>query len=155
MNKLFLSLLVTVFVFNVSSAEGDSATPPVAEQSIPSAYVWLSGGSIAIGIGYTWGHGTLYYSKDQKQYRFKLSGVSIADVGGAGITAEGEVYNLSSPAELSGNYSAVTAGATVIEGGSVVYLKNESGVVIKLHSQTGGLRFNLSANGMHITLQQS
>jgi hypothetical protein len=60
-----------------------------------------------------------------------------------------------SPADLSGNYSAVTAGLTVIEGGSVVYLKNDNGVVIKLHSQSGGLRFNLSANGMHITLQPS
>ena len=64
-----------------------------------------------------------------------------------------EVYNLSKPADLSGNYTAVTAGATVIAGGSVAYLKNENGVVIKLHSQTEGLRFNLSANGMHITLQ--
>jgi hypothetical protein len=115
---------------------------------------WLSGGSVAVGIGYTWGHGTLYYSKDQKQYKFKLSGVSVADVGGAGITAEGEVYNLTSPADLSGDYSAVTAGVTIIEGGSVAYLKNQKGVVIKLHSQTGGLRFNLSANGMRLTLQQ-
>jgi hypothetical protein len=39
-------------------------------------------------------------------------------------------------------------------GGSVAYLKNDKGVVIKLHSQTGGLRFNLAAEGMHITLQQ-
>jgi hypothetical protein len=156
MRKVFLSFLVTIFVFPVAmAAEGDSAAPPVAEKAIPSAYVWLSGGSVAIGIGYTWGHGTLYYSKDQKQYKFKLSGVSIADVGAAGITAEGEVYNLSSPADLSGNYSAVTAGVTVLAGGSVAYLKNENGVVIKLHSQTGGLRFNLSANGMSITLQQS
>ncbi len=76
-------------------------------------------------------------------------------MGGAGITAEGEVYNLTTPADLSGNYSAVTAGVTIIEGGSVAYLKNDKGVVIKLHSQTGGLRFNLSANGMHITLQPS
>jgi len=156
MHKLFLSLFATALVSTVAvAAEGDSAAFPVAEQAIPSAYVWLSGGSVAIGIGYTWGHGTLYYSKDQKQYKFKLSGVSIADVGGAGITAEGEVYNLSSPADLSGSYSAVTAGVTVIEGGSVAYLKNKNGVVIKLHSQTGGLRFNLSANGMNITLQQS
>ena len=155
MHKLFLSLFATVFVSTVAVAAGDSAAPPVSEGAIPSAYVWLSGGSVAIGIGYTWGHGTLYYSKDQKQYKFKLSGISIVDVGAAGITAEGEVYNLSSPADLSGKYSAVTAGATVIEGGSVAYLKNDNGVVIKLHSQTGGLRFNLSANGMDITLQQS
>jgi hypothetical protein len=156
MRKLFLSLFATVLVSTVAVASGDasSASPPVSEQSIPSAYVWLSGGAVGVGIGYTWGHGTLYYSKDQKEYKFKLSGVSVADVGGAGITAEGEVYNLASPADLSGNYSAVTAGLTVGAGGSVAYLKNEKGVVIKLHSQTGGLRFNLSAEGMHVTLQQ-
>jgi hypothetical protein len=157
MRKLFLSLFVTVCVFTVAvAAEGGSSAPsPVTEGAIPSAYMWLSGGSVAIGIGYVWGNGTLYFSKDQKQYKFKLSGVSVVDVGGAGITAEGEVYNLASPGDLSGNYSAVTAGLTVIEGGSVAYLKNDNGVVIKLHSQTGGLRFNLSANGMHITLKPS
>src|SRR5882762_9941067 len=155
MHKSILSLFAIVLVSGAAAAaDGTSSPPPVADGAIPSAYVWLSGGSVAIGIGYTWGHGTLYYSKDQKQYKFKLSGVSVADVGGAGITAEGEVYNLAAPADLSGNYSAVTAGVTVIEGGSVAYLKNQKGVVIKLHSQTGGLRFNLSANGTHITLQQ-
>jgi hypothetical protein len=157
MRKIFLSLVAIAMASTVAVAgEGaSSAAPPVAEESVPSGYVWLSGGVIALGIGYSWGHGTLYYSKDQKQYKFKLSGVSIADVGGAGITAEGEVYNLTSPADLSGDYSAVTAGMTIIEGGSVAYLKNDKGVVIKLHSQTGGVRFNLSANGMHVTLQQS
>jgi hypothetical protein len=157
MRQIFLSLVATALVSTVAVAEvgASSATSPIADGSIPSGYVWLSGGVIAVGIGYSWGHGTLYNSKDQKEYKFKISGVSVADVGGAGITAEGEVYNLTRPADLSGDYSAVTAGVTVIEGGSVAYLKNDKGVVIKLHSQTGGLRFNLSANGMHVTLQQS
>jgi hypothetical protein len=157
MHKSILRLFVVVFLSAIASvAEGAiSASAPIAEGAIPSAYVWFSGGSAALGIGYTWGHGTLYFSKDQKQYKFKLSGVSVADVGGAGITAEGEVYNLTSLADLTGDYSAVTAGVTIIEGGSVAYLKNDKGVVIRLHSQTGGLRFNLSANGMKITLQQS
>ena len=149
MHKLIFSLVAVFFVSTLAVA----ADSPVSEKAIPSGYVWLSGGSVAAGIGYSWGHGTLYYSKDQNQYKFKLSGISIVDVGAAGINAEGEVYNLTSPADLSGNYSAVTAGVTVIEGGSLAYLKNDKGVVIKLHSQTGGLRFNLSANGMHITLQ--
>ena len=152
MHKLFLTLVATVFVSSVAVVA--EAAPPVAEGAIPSGYVWLSGGTVAAGIGYSWGHGTLYNSKDQKQYKFKISGVSVADVGAAGLNAEGEVYNLASPADLSGNYTAVTAGVTIIEGGSLAYLKNDkTGVVIKLHSQTGGLRFNLSANGMHITLQ--
>jgi len=157
MRKFCLSLIATAIVSSAAMvALADSpAASPVAESDIPSGYVWLSGGSVAIGIGFSWGHGTLYNSKDQKQYKFKLSGVSIADVGGASITAEGEVYNLTKPSDLSGNYSAVTAGVTIVAGGSVAYLKNENGVVIKLHSQTGGLRFNLSANGVHITLSQS
>ena len=153
MHKLLLSLFASVFV-SAAAAAADSGPAPVSEGAIPSAYVWLSGGSIAIGIGYAWGHGTLYYSKDQKEYKFKLSGVSVADVGGASITAEGEVYNLTKPSDLNGDYSAVTAGATVVAGGSVAYLKNANGVVIKLHSQTQGLRFNLSADGMKITLQK-
>jgi hypothetical protein len=153
MHKLLLTLVATVFVSSVAVVS--EAAPPVAEGAIPSGYVWLSGGTVAAGIGYSWGHGTLYNSKDQKQYKFKISGVSVADVGAAGLNAEGEVYNLASPADLSGNYSAVTAGVTIIEGGSLAYLKNEkNGVVIKLHSQTGGLRFNLAASGMHVTLQQ-
>src|SRR3984957_19598351 len=99
MRQIFLSLVATVLVSTVAvAAEGaSSAASPVAEGSIPSAYVWLSGGVVAVGIGYSWGHGTLYNSKDQKEYKFKISGVSVADVGGAGITAEGEVYNLTSP----------------------------------------------------------
>lgn len=155
MHKSFLSLLAMLFMSCVAAAADNAPSGPVAEGAIPSAYLWLSGGTVAVGIGYTWGHGTLYFSKDQRQYTFKLSGVSIVDVGGAGINAEGEVYNLNSPADINGDYKAVTAGVTLIEGGSLAYLKNDKGVVIKLHSQTGGLRFNLSANGMKITLQSS
>src|SRR3984957_17898069 len=152
MRKLILSLVSTLLVSTVAVA-ADSSAPPVAAESIPAGYVWLSGGSVALGIGYTWGHGTLYYSKDQKQYRFKLSGISIVDVGAAGINAGGEVYNLRAPGDIEGNYWAVTAGGTVFEGGSVAYLKNEKGVLVKLHSPPGEFLFNVPASGMRVTLQ--
>src|ERR1700678_4706545 len=113
MRQILLSLVATALVSTVAVAEGDasSAAPPVAQGSIPSGHVWLSGGSVAIGIGYSWGHGTLYNSKDQKEYKFKISGVSVADVGAAGIPAEGEVYNLTTPAAPAANTSAARAGA--------------------------------------------
>lgn len=155
MRKSFVGLVAGTLITSLGAGAKDtsSAPPPVSADAIPSAYVWLTGGTVGVGIGYSWAHGTLYYSKDQKEYRFKVSGVSVLDVGASNLTAEGEVYNLSSPPELSGNYSAVTAGMTIGAGGSIAYFQNEHGVVIKLHSQTGGLRFNLSANGMHIALQ--
>ena len=82
MRRLWLSFVAGVIVSGVAAgADGATSPPPIAERVIPSAYVWLSGGSVA-------------------------------------------------------------------------YLKNQRGVVIKLHSQTAGLRFNLSADGMRITLQR-
>lgn len=156
MRNSLVTLVASVLVSSLAVA-ADETSPPAAAASadkIPAGYVWLTGGSIGVGIGYAWAHGTLYYSKDQKEYKFKVSGVSVADVGAANITAEGEVYNLTSPEDLSGDFSAVTAGMTIGAGGSVAYLKNQRGVVIALHSQTGGLRFNLSVNGMRVTLQE-
>jgi hypothetical protein len=64
MRKLLLSVFASVFVSVIATAaDAASSPPPVAEGAIPSAYVWLSGGSIAVGIGYSWGHGTLYNSR--------------------------------------------------------------------------------------------
>ena len=78
MQKLFVSLFATLFVCTIAvAAEGaPSVPPPVQEGAMPSAYMWLNGGSVAVGIGYTWGHGTLYNSKDQNEYKFKLSEIS-------------------------------------------------------------------------------
>lgn len=154
MRKSFLGLVVSALGISLAAAEDTAAPPAVSADAVPSGYVWLTGGSVGVGIGYKWAHGTLYYSKDQKEYKFKVSGVSVVDVGAANITAEGEVYNLASPADLSGNFSAVTAGTTIGVGGSITYLKNEHGVVVTLHSQSAGLRFNLSADGVRVTLQQ-
>jgi hypothetical protein len=84
---------------------------------------------------------------------FKLSGVSIVDVGASRITASGVVYNLTRLQDFSGNYATVSAGLTVAGGGSVVVLRNQHGVVIKLLATAEGLRFNLSADGVNIKLR--
>jgi hypothetical protein len=117
----------------------------------PDATVELSGGAIAAGIGYQWGHGDVVY-RGQK-HRFSLSGLSIVDVGVTDISANGVVYNLKNLQDLNGNYVAASAGLTIAGGGSADYLKNEHGVVIKLLATSRGLRFNLSANGMKVRLQ--
>jgi len=155
MYKPFVTLLTTALLSGavaVWAEDAPSSGSPIAEDAVPSASVTLSGGAVAAGVGYVWGHGTLNY--DGNPHRFKLNGVSVVDVGAAGITAAGDVYNLKKLEDFDGNYAAVAAGATVGGGGSVAYLRNDHGVVIKLHSTTVGLRFNLSANGVHIKLRR-
>jgi hypothetical protein len=124
----------------------------VAVDAPPDGTVTLSGGSVAVGVGYVWGHGDLSYQN--ASHRFSISGLSIIDVGAANISATGHVYNLKRLQDFQGNYVAATAGLTVGGGGSAAYLKNEHGVVMKLEATTVGLRFNLSADGVRVKLER-
>jgi len=126
------------------------ASPPPAD-SPTDATLQLQGGSVAAGIGYVWGKGTLSYQG--ADHRFSISGVSVVDIGGAKIDATGAVMHLSTLQDFAGTYTAWGAGLTLAAGGSAVYMKNERGVVIKLLSKTTGLRFNLSGNGIKVQLQ--
>jgi hypothetical protein len=143
-----LSGIVLVHAENAPATAGESTDTVTGTQ--PDGTVNLTGGSVAAGVGFTWGHGDLNYGG--QPHAFKISGVSLVDVGAASISASGHVYNLKNLADFTGNYVAMTAGITVAGGGSVAYLKNEHGVVIKLHSTDVGLRFNLAANGVKVTL---
>jgi hypothetical protein len=82
-----------------------------------------------------------------------VSGVSIVDAGGSNITATGVVYGLKSAADFNGNFVAASAGAAVAGGGEATYLKNQSGVVIKLLSTQVGLRFTLAGEGVKVKLK--
>jgi hypothetical protein len=104
-----------------------------------------------MGIGYVWGNGDLIYQG--QKLKFRISGLSVVDVGASRITASGVVYHLKDVSDFSGNYTAVTAGLTVGGGASAALLKNEHGVVIKMISTTSGLRFNLAAAGIGVKLK--
>jgi hypothetical protein len=123
-----------------------------AAEEAPSATIELSGGSVAVGIGYSWGGGMLDFQG--RKLRLKVSGLSIVDVGASEYTASGVVYHLNKPSDINGTYVAFEAGATVAGGASVTSLKNDRGVVIKMTATRSGLQFTLAPKGMTITLAQ-
>lgn len=151
MRYLFGSLLMCALLAGTTYADAVLALPSTSAAGQPDAIVRLDASSIAAGIGYLWGDGNIVYSG--KSHAFKLSGVSIADIGGAHITANGAVYNLKHLSDFSGKYTTVSVGLTVGGGGSVAVLRNGHGVVIKLRSTTRGLKLNLSTDGIAITLE--
>jgi hypothetical protein len=122
-----------------------------AAQSLPSGTVELSGGSVAAGIGYTWGHGTLIF--DGKRYRLKVQGLSIVQVGISQYTASGTVYGLTKLSDINGIYTAVSAGAAVAGGASATTMKNSNGVVIQWVATHQGFNLSLSAKGVSIDLE--
>lgn len=146
-----VSLVASVLVGTTAYAGDSGSVTPVAQDAKPDATVVLSGGSVAVGVGYTWGRGELTYQGTSHQ--LSISGVSVVDVGATDFSAAGDVYKLSQLSDFAGNYVAAGAGIAIAGGGTALYLKNEHGVIIKLVSTDVGLKFKLSADGVHVALK--
>ncbi|MDB6090159.1 MAG: hypothetical protein JWN85_2943 [Gammaproteobacteria bacterium] len=151
MRNIIVSFAACTLLCGAAYAGDAGSSAPVRDDATPDGAVTLSGGSVAAGIGYTWGHGVLRYHEGSRQ--FSIKGVSVVDVGATNFTAAGDVYNLSKLADFAGNYVAAGAGITIAGGGTAIYLKNEHGVVIKLVTTNVGLKFKLSADGVHVALK--
>ena len=118
----------------------------------PDATIRLSAGSVAAGIGFSWGSGVLRYKG--KNYPFTVDGVSVGDIGVTKAEASGSVYHLKTLEDFNGNYTAASAGATLGGGGSASAMQNQNGVKINLVSTTRGLKLKLAVDGVKIQLKQ-
>jgi hypothetical protein len=125
----------------------------VMADDTPDATLTLSAKTIAIGVGVSWGKGTLHYRG--KDYSFTVDALSILNLGADSIEGTGEVYHLANIGDFSGTYAAVSAGATVSTGESSSAMKNQHGVVIRMRSNTTGLQFNASVEGVNMKLADS
>jgi len=123
-----------------------------AEDKAPDATLKLSAGSVAAGVGISWGSGTLTYKG--KDYPISVTGLSVGDVGVTKIEASGKVYDLKSLDDFDGNYTAGAAGATVAGGGAVVGMRNQNGVSVNLVATTQGLKFTLGAGGVDMKIKK-
>jgi len=122
-----------------------------AEERTPDGTIEFSGRSVAAGIGFSWGGGTLSYKG--KKYPIEIDGLSVGSVGVSSITLSGKVYDLKKLEDFDGNYTGVGAGATVGGGGSAVTMRNQNGVVIEAVSTTQGLNLSLSTGGATIKIK--
>ena len=116
------------------------------------AMVQLSQGTVAAGIGYSWGGGTLRWGT--KTFPLKIRGLSIGQAGISQAEATGEVYNLTKLEDFNGNYTAAGVEGTVAGGAGATALRNQNGVVIYLTTTTRGLNFKVAAEGVQISLAQ-
>jgi hypothetical protein len=145
-NKLIVMLIVLM-------ACGLTAVRLATAQDIPDGTIQLSGGSVALGIGFSWGQGTLFF--DGKEYPFAVNGLSILQVGASGYTATGAVFNLKKVNDFQGVYTAISAGVAVAGGVSGTAMRNSNGVEIRIASNHAGLNFSLGPKGVTIALGPS
>jgi len=120
----------------------------LAEDKTPDATLTLSEGSVAAGVGFTWGNGELSFQG--KTYKVKVDGLSVAEVGVTKASASGNVYNLKSVSDFDGVYAAAGAEGTAGKGAGVSSLRNTKGVVINLKSETKGANIKVPAEGLKL-----
>jgi hypothetical protein len=128
------------------------AGPALADDKKPDATLRLSEGTVAAGVGWTWGHGELNFGG--KTYKFKVDGLSVAEVGVTKAEATGTVYNLKSVDDFDGVYAAAGAEGTVGKGAGVSSLRNAKGVVINLKSETKGANIKVAAEGLKLKIDR-
>src|SRR5947209_2487571 len=115
----------------------------LADEKTPDATLTLSEGSVAAGIGWTWGKGVLTYQG--KTYSFKVDGLSVGEVGVTKADATGKVFKLNKLEDFDGVYAAAGAGATAGKGAGATALVNAKGVEIHLKSETKGASLKVAA----------
>src|SRR5262245_65600014 len=98
-----------------------AAVGSAADKKTPDGTIKLSEGSVAAGIGWSWGHGTLNYKG--KTQKFKVEGLYVGEVGITKAEATGNVFNLKSVEDFGGIYGAEGAGAYEAKGSAVTSLE--------------------------------
>jgi hypothetical protein len=140
-------LLLLVFAVLASAAYSDQARA----DNVPSGTIEIDETQFGLIIGGSEGKGTLNYQG--AEYFFKTSGIKVGGVGVAKISAAGEVYNLFDLSQFPGTYVAGDYGIALGGGAGGVVLKNENGVLLKLHSTMEGIDLNVGVSGITIKLE--
>lgn len=144
--RLLLNLTMVALLLLTASTGSAAPLPPYT-----SGTVSIDLTSVAVGVGASWGSGVLRFQGNT--YPFKVSGLTVGDVGMSTSSAVGNVYNLSNPSDLAGNYAAVGAGVTVGGGGGGVTMKNQKGVQIELYTVQQGLQLTIGPQGFNIEMR--
>ncbi len=147
MDKLNFMFDAKQFAAEFGAARADSS----AARSEPDVMIWLEGGVGSAGAGFAWGHGQMNFQG--RDHLFRVSSLSIAEVGAGAIYASGRVMRLRKISDFSGNYRASSVGATVARGGLATYLQNERGVVIELVAMDAATAANRSVDGVRVRLK--
>lgn len=129
---------------------GASAAQEPGPLGPSSASIRIETTSVAVGVGVSWGQGTLSFR--DKVYEFRVSGLSLASLGVSRVVATGEVWFLEKLEDFPGTFSGVDAAVAVGAGGGGLALRNPKGVYMKLRSSQRGAKLALSTGTLEIEL---
>lgn len=146
LRALFRLTLISIGLLTIPAASFAAQTP--------DGTVKIKSRMVASGIGLSWGEGVLIYKGQEYPFTYQANGL-FRDVDTAMTAGElsGQVFNLHTPADLSGNYQRVETNSSNSGAGTSATMENKNGVVVNLVSEVAGRKFNLSREGLNIELK--
>ena len=138
-----IALVALLALANAAAADDAPAVDGTVE---------LSEGSVGVGIGFSWGSGTLTYKG--KKYPITASGFQVGDLGATKVRATGEVYNMTDIGYFDGTYSGFEAGATLVAGGDGVTMTNENGVRLRLKGTSEGVKLTFAGDSVVLKIKK-
>ena len=172
MTRRIIAIGIALFVFpslSLSTASADEVSdepitipvkkappppPPAVEEPVTApmpASISMTSTSLGAGVGILWGEGTLHL--DGENHGFAIRGRGIGDLGYATIESFDSVSHVEDASDIAGTYVAVEAGAATGSGAGAVTMRNESGVVVTLHSERRGAQIALGADVLRVDLK--
>ncbi len=145
-NRKFFGLLAPLLVLALAFGALAAKNEPL----YPVGALTMEATTIAAGVGFKWGDGTLKFQG--KEVKFKVKGLDVAAVGISRVTATGDVYNLKDVSDLAGTYTQASAGIALAGGVKGMLAQNQKGVVIDLRAVQQGVQLNLGVGGFTIEL---
>jgi hypothetical protein len=144
MKRLKVGFLVAATLFLLSGIAS-------AQDNKPDATLKMVQRGVALGIGVSWGDGTLTFKG--KQYHFVIHGLSINDIGISDVKATGKVFGLKNIQDFNGSYQSIGSESTMGKGVGAIMMKNQNGVGIQIITLSKGARIKLSIDGVELTLK--
>jgi hypothetical protein len=146
LRKIAFSLLVALTTSAALAATGEGKS---------DATLRLSFKSVAVGIGFSSGNGTLTYKG--KDYPVKVKGLSVGKVGVTSASAYGQVFNLKHLQDFNGHYDVSgkgMRGVTAGGGRTTTTMTNQAGVIVAVSSSQKGVDVNATGGGVDMQIQR-
>ena len=135
---------------SLAAMTGAQAADPGVDSS-PVGRVVIHAKSANVGVGWSWGDGTLYYR--HHRYAFSISGLNVAAVGFSEVTGHGRVYHLHNLHDFDGTYAESHGEATLGSGIGGSALINGNGVQLRIDDVTRGAQLAGATSGIEIKLK--
>jgi hypothetical protein len=135
----------------LAASASASAAPDPGVKGPVEGHVTIHAKSANVGVGWSWGDGTLTYG--HHRYAFSISGLNVAAVGYSEVTGRGRVYNLKHLRDFDGTYYESHGEATLGRGIGGSLLVNGNGVQIRVDDVTHGAQLAGSASGIELKLK--